>query len=274
MMRALTLLTLALTGCAASSEARQAAVEDEVKKMRADVSALREELATVRARQDQLASKVDGVMRTAPSRQREPDPAKVYAVDVGDSPVRGGTRAQARVTIVEFSDFQCPFCARGQPTIAYLLDKYGDELRVVYKHNPLPFHAQAMPAAVATVCAHAQGKFWPMHDTIFARPALIRDEDLERHARDLQLDMRRWTMCVAGGAARARVEEDMAVAARFGARGTPTFFINGHFVSGAQPADVFSSIIDAELEKSRASVIPIADYYEQVVVQAGAKAVD
>jgi protein-disulfide isomerase len=192
--------------------------------------------------------------------------AEVYKIEPGDAPRRGG--AQPKVTIIEFSDFQCPFCARVEKTLATLLHDYGDDVALVFRHNPLPFHERAMPAALAVEAAREQGKFWEMHDALFEDQEHLDDEGLERHARELGLDGKRFDAARAGAPAKERVARDMAEAVKFGARGTPNFFINGRSLRGAQPLAAFKAVIDAELKAADAKLAagtPRAKLYEALI---------
>jgi protein-disulfide isomerase len=179
-----------------------------------------------------------------------------FKVPIGDSPAQGG--AEARITLVVFSEFQCPFCARVVPTLAKLRERYGDDLRVVWKHHPLPFHERAVPAALAAEAAREQGRFWPMHDQLFAQQAALGPADLERHARGVGLDAARFAARLADPALKARVDADVKLGDNLGVRGTPTFFINGRKLVGAQPLETFIRVIEEEGrradEKLRAGV--------------------
>ena len=198
-----------------------------------------------------------------------PDPAKVYALPAGDSPVKGAT--DAWVTLVEVSDFQCPYCSRVVPTLKELKEKYGDDLRIVYKYNPLPFHNRAKPAAEAAECAREQGKFWEMHDALFAGQKELEDPNLETYAKTAGVDVNRWKACYTSKKYDDRINKDQQLVSSFGARGTPAFFINGRFLSGAQPTVAFQAIIDAELDKAKKSGMSKKEYYAKAVESAGAK---
>jgi protein-disulfide isomerase len=210
--------------------------------------------------------------RAAPAAQpgpRGPDPDKVYAVPVGDSPAHGP--ADAWVTIVEVSDFQCPFCGKVVPTINDLEKKYGNDIRVVFKNNPLSFHPRALPAAMAAECAREQGKFWDMYEHQFTNQRALEDADLEKYAKESGLDMGRWKACVTSNKYKSRIEDEQRQMVAMGARGTPAFFINGRFLSGAQPINAFEAIVDEELKKAKDSGIAKKDYYSQAVEQKGQK---
>jgi protein-disulfide isomerase len=167
-------------------------------------------------------------------------------IPVGNSPAKGGD-ANALVTIVEFSDFQCPFCKRVTGSLKQIHETYGDKVRVVFKHNPLPFHKDAPLASQATYAAQQQGKFWEMHDKIFENIRAIKRADLERHAQALGLDMAKFKADIDSPAAQAQIKADQALASKLGARGTPHFFVNGTRLPGALPFDRFKSAIDAEI---------------------------
>jgi len=194
----------------------------------------------------------------------------VLKVPVGASPVEGP--ADAWVTIVEFSDFQCPFCGAVQPTLAAVLPAYGADVRLVFKHFPLSFHPYARTSAVASECAHAQGRFWEFHDLVFAaanRGTLFDggfEADLATQAAQAGLDVTAWQACRGDPAMDARVVADMALASRAGVSGTPTFVVNGLAVVGAQPAATFRSAIDAALARAKGSGVPAAQYYDQVIL--------
>jgi protein-disulfide isomerase len=166
-----------------------------------------------------------------------------------DDPVRGNPRAP--VTIVLFSDFQCPFCSRVEPTLARVQQEYGEKVRIVWKHQPLPFHPNALPAAEAAEAAREQGKFWPMHDKLFAQQQQLSTDLYERTARELGLDMRKFEEATRSGRAKARIAEDQRVAAQVGAQGTPTMYVNGEKVEGAVPFEAIKAVIDRKLVAAR-----------------------
>lgn len=202
-----------------------------------------------------------------------PDPALTYAVPVGDAPVLG--RRDAPVTIVEFIDLQCPFCKRAQSTLEQVRKRYPDDVRIVFKHLPLPFHQRALPAAHALECARDQGVFWAMQDLVWEDQQNLSDEDLRaRAARIDRVSLSRFDHCTSQRIHQDRIDAQMAEAARFGARGTPAFFINGRFLSGAQPEQAFAKLIDEELARVRASRVMPADYYRDVVEKNGVARVE
>jgi protein-disulfide isomerase len=198
-----------------------------------------------------------------------PNPSTVYAVPVGDSPAKGPV--DAWVTIVEVSEFQCPFCKRVGPTLKQVQDTYGEDVRIVFKHNPLSFHQNAKPAAKAAECAREQGKFWELHDIMFENQRDLSGPKLEEYAQQSGVEIEAWKACFASTKHEDRINQDQRVANQFGARGTPGFFINGRFLSGAQPFESFKAVIDEELKKAKDSGVAKQDYYSKVVIEKGAK---
>jgi protein-disulfide isomerase len=187
----------------------------------------------------------------APARQAarpgRPDPSKRYTIDVTDSPARGPK--SAAVTLVEFSDFQCPFCSRVTPTLDKIKETYGDKVQVVFKHLPLSIHPKAPAAHAAAEAAHRQGKFWEMHDEIFANQRAMSPEKYREFAASMGLDVEQFDEDRASTELKKRVDADAQQAAKLGVTGTPAFFINGRYLSGAQPFEAFKRIIDEELAK-------------------------
>jgi len=174
-----------------------------------------------------------------------------YNVEIApDDPVLG--TASATVTMIEFSDFQCPFCQRVMPTLKQLRDTYGDRVRIVWKDFPLTsIHPQAFKAAEAGQCAREQGKFWEYHDRLFANQQALEPELLKKHAVDTGLDAAKFNACLDTAKYAERVQAQMGVGNQLGVSSTPSVFINGRMVSGAQPYETFTTIIDEELERAR-----------------------
>jgi len=187
----------------------------------------------------------------APTAQAQQQPAeppvKVSAADLKATgrPAKGA--ANPTITIVEFSDFECPFCSRANPTIAQLMQDYPNKVKVVFKHFPLGFHPNAQKASEAAECAYAQGKFWEMHDKLFANQDALDDANLKKYAVDLKLDTAKFDKCLDDGEKAAVVKQDASDGEKVGVGGTPTFFINGERLVGAQPASAFKEIIDKQL---------------------------
>ncbi len=190
-------------------------------------------IATLRS-----ASKVD-VTLTAP-------PVRRATIDNGNAPVRGD--AAAPVTIVEFSDFHCPFCRTVQPTLLQLLDRYKGKVKVVYRDLPLDsLHPNARRASEAARCAGEQSKFWEYHDLLYAGGTDVSDATLSGHAAKIGLDAPAFTACLASGKFRSGIQKDIEEAGKLGLQATPAFFVNGRLVSGAQPLEAFVQLIDEEL---------------------------
>ena len=156
--------------------------------------------------------------------------------------------ANAPIELIEFSDFQCPYCLRAYPTLQQVLSTYGDRIRFVYRHYPLQNHPNARPAAEAAACAGEQGKFWPYHDRLFADPNKLADGDLKAGAAQLGLDAAQFNACVDAHKFKAAIDRDIKEGDEVGVNGTPAFFINGRMLSGAQPFDAFKRVIDEELQ--------------------------
>lgn len=193
----------------------------------------------------------------APARPFGPDPAKVYTVNTEGAPVEGPK--SAAITIVEFSDFQCPFCVRVDPTIKQLQDVYKDNLQIVWKHYPLTsIHKNAMEAAVAAEAAHSQGKFWQFHDKLFASQSKLSPDQMREYAKELGLDTAKFEADLTSPEIRKHVTDDMSEAHRLGVTGTPAFFVNGHFLSGAQPLAGFATVINSELQRLKLPIPPAA----------------
>ena len=173
----------------------------------------------------------------------------VANVNVGNAASYGS--ADAKVTIVEFSDFQCPFCSKGAAVLAEIKKKYGKKVRVAFKNYPLPFHSHAKIAAMAGLCANEQSseKFWKMHDEMFAHQDKLMEAGLIAAAAKVGLDGAKFKTCLKSKKFEKQVEAEMKEGQAIGVKSTPTFFVNGMLVSGAQPLAVFSELIDEELAK-------------------------
>jgi protein-disulfide isomerase len=205
---------------------------------------------------DQVYAKIMASALTAPpaapaAPAGAPAPAAVRKIDIpADSPAKGGKNA--KVNIVLWSDFQCPFCSRVVPTLKQIHDTYGDNVKVVFRHQPLPFHNNAKIAAEASMAANEQGKFWPFHDKMFANQQTLDRANLENYAKEVGIDMGKFKAALDSGKFTKRVEEDSAAGMAVGANGTPTFFINGREFVGAQPFEAFKGVIDSEIKAADA----------------------
>ena len=155
----------------------------------------------------------------------------------------------APITIVEFSDFQCPYCARLIPTLEEVKKKYGDKVRIVFRQYPLEFHQFAQKAAEASLCAHEQGKFWEFHDAMFQNQQELAVEQLKARAASLGMNAEQFNGCLDNAKYAAQVKADFDAGAKAGVNGTPAMFINGRFLSGAQPLNEITKVIDDELQR-------------------------
>jgi protein-disulfide isomerase len=185
----------------------------------------------------------------APAKAARAEAPGVKKVDApADAPSFGPE--YAKVTIVEWSDFQCPYCSQAVPTVEKLKEHYGKDVRFVFRNLPLPMHPNARIAAQAGMAAHAQGKFWAMHDRMFADQRSLDRASLETIAEKLGMDMTRFRADMDSPAVKARIDADMAAASAAGVHGTPTFFVNGRMAAGAPPWEQFKLEIDEEIGKA------------------------
>jgi protein-disulfide isomerase len=240
------------------------------------VEALRHRLDTLDGKLEALAVQQARPSERPPTRPHAPDPAAVYAVPVADSPVEGP--ADARITIIKVFDFACPFCERTRATLDEVRRHYGKDVRIVYKHYIVHAQIATIPAQAACA-AHMQGKFTAMKDAIWERGFLapgrdLGQENMFRLARSIGLDMRRFGADLRGPCV-ARVQQDHQTLGRFGVSATPTFFINGRPLRGAQPFENFRALIDEELAKTneilRTQGIKPGEYYDRQVLATGRK---
>ncbi len=161
-----------------------------------------------------------------------------------------GASGNGTVTMTEYSDFQCPFCGQAYPTVKQLQQMYGNKLVLVYKQFPLPFHPYAEKAAEASLCAQDQGKFWQMYDQMFTHQDALTVDDLKADAVQLGMDATTFNTCLDSGSKVAAIQADIAEGQKLGVSGTPTFFINGQSIVGAQPLATFTAAINAALGTS------------------------
>ena len=167
-------------------------------------------------------------------------------IDITGNATKGP--ANAKVTVIEFSDFQCPYCKRGAETMDELLKAYPNDVKLVFKHLPLAFHQQALPASKAAHAAGKQGKFWEMHDALFSNQDKLADGFYRVKAKELGLDLAKFDADFADPATEKFVKDDAAVGAKNGIQGTPGFFVGGVAVKGAYPIDYFKQIVDRHLK--------------------------
>ena len=166
-------------------------------------------------------------------------------VSAGNRPRRG--LPTAPVEIIEYSDFECPYCTRGADALNLVLERYGDQVSFVFRHYPLPFHEHAEMAAQAASCAGDQDQFYAYHDLLFANGNALTEEDLAKYAQQVGLNERTFEKCLTSQKHAETVAEDLAAGQQLGVTGTPAFFINGRPLMGAQPLDAFIKVIDEEL---------------------------
>lgn len=180
------------------------------------------------------------VLLEAPQRPRK----QVESLGPGRGP------ASARVTVVEFADFQCPYCSKASETLKRVAAEFPADVRVVFKHFPLANHPLAPKAAEASACADEQGKFWQYHDHLFANPRELDETALKAHAVTLGLDVKPFVDCLESGRMKSVVERDRKAGEAVGISGTPAFFVNGISLSGAQPEEAFRKAINRELGRT------------------------
>lgn len=201
-----------------------------------------------RRRQQARAMLVDELLAKSGSTVKVMLDAPRYTVPTtAADPVRGNPSAP--VTIIEFSDYQCPFCARVNPTLAKVRETYGDRVKIIFKDYPLPNHAQAPKAAEAARCAGDQQKYWEMHDAMFANQRALEVPMLKQTARAIGLDGAAFDQCLDSGKHTAVVESGSALGNRMGVNSTPTLYVNGRPLIGAMPFENFKQIIDEELSR-------------------------
>jgi protein-disulfide isomerase len=186
----------------------------------------------------------------------DPSKAVMEKISLKGEPFKGG--ANAKVTIVEYSDFQCPFCKRGYDTIEQnVLKTYEGKVKFYFRHFPLPFHPWAMPGAIAAECAKMQKPeaFWTAYDAFFTHQADVNPQNVKDKAteylKDAKIDMAKWGTCFDNKESAAKVNAQHDEGASIGVTGTPAFFINGRMLVGAQPFEQFKNVIDDELSSAK-----------------------
>ena len=189
-----------------------------------DVKQLQEANRALQAKVSELEKKVDAVAKAPPGRPQV-DPNKVYDIPVGNSPFKGP--ANAPVVLVEWADYQCPFCAQVPALVDQLLAAYPNDLKFVYKQMPLPMHSLAMPASKAALAAGKQGKYWEMHALLYANQRALQPDKLKGYAEQLGLDVPKWEQDMASPEIQQQIDAEMAQARQAQVSGTPSLFING-----------------------------------------------
>ena len=197
------------------------------------------------AARDTLIAELKG--KGTPVRVLLEAPRLAVKVESSD-PSRGNPSAP--VTVVEFSDFQCPYCLRASPTLKQLQQAYGDKVRVVWKDFPLTqIHPDAFKAAEAAHCAGEQGKFWEYHDRLFDNQTALKPDDLRKYAADAGLDAEKFSACFTSSRFAERVRDGVALGTQLGVNSTPTLYINGRVLAGAYPLDYLKTVVDEELAR-------------------------
>jgi len=213
-----------------------------------DLSEIRDTQRKILSRLADLEKKIDRIASRpgSPQRAMGPDPARTYNLPVEGSPVKGP--ADAPITIVEFADYQCPFCARSEALVDQALAAYPKQARFTYKHFPLTSnHPQALPAALAAVAAQKQGKFWEMHEILFANQRALQPEKLKEYATQLGLDTAKFEADMASAETKSVVQDDMRLSQSAGVRGTPTIFVNGKLLQN-RTLEGFKETVDTLLK--------------------------
>lgn len=213
------------------------------------------DLEEIKKGQKDILEKLASLEKTVNARPAAPpaaparpqiDPNKVYNIPVGNSPVRGPRTA--KVTITEFADYQCPFCAQSAPLVEEVLKLYPNDVNFVYKQFPLTsIHPNALPASKATVAAGKQGKFWEMHDRVFKGSRELSPDNLKSWAKEVGLDVGKWETDANAPETQAKIDEDTTAGRNADVQGTPTFFVNGKRLMN-RSVDGFKAMIDAELK--------------------------
>lgn len=168
-------------------------------------------------------------------------------IEIGNSPVKGPK--DAKVTIIEFSDYQCPYCKRGKDVMAAIAKAYPNDVKIAFKNLPLAFHQEAGSAAKAALAAGKQNKFWEMHDLLFDNQSQLGQTFYEKSAADLGLNVEKFKKDMISAEIEKQIEEDTQLAQKHGIGGTPGFFVNGVAVRGAYPLEHFKMIIDRWLQQ-------------------------
>ena len=222
-------------------DARKEQIGKKLKEVKDQITAYIKNNRRARARNELIAS-----LRRDADIKIGLEPPRVD-IDVKGAPSIGDKNAG--VTIVEFSDYQCPFCGRARPTVWRLVDEYKNNLRYVFMDFPLSFHRDAQKAHEAAHCAGEQGKYFEFNRKVFGNQQKMKVADLKNYAKQLQMDAKKFDQCLDSGKFKDQVSELMRKGMDAGVSGTPAFFINGILLSGAQPYEAFKELIDSELNR-------------------------
>ena len=239
---ALLAATTALTACNQDVEKNSVMTEEQVKMIIDNY---------IEQNPGKIVQEVDKYMREMQAKQEQMAMQQSFENPIEVSidektPVKGAE--DAVITIVEYSDFECPFCQRVNPTLEEVLERYKGKVRVAYKHLPLAFHQNAGPAALASIAANEQGKFWEFHDALFINQQNLNEATYLKIAKELGLDMDKFKADMASEWAKAKLEKDTQEAQELGIQGTPHFLVNGVPVSGAVPTENFVQVIEKLLD--------------------------
>lgn len=203
---------------------------------------------------DEILAAIDDRQSSNKKPQAAPEaPKGPQYIEVTEFNMRKGAK-EPKVMVVEFSDFQCPFCKRAVPILEQMEKQYGNDVAIVFKHQPLPFHDKAMGAAMAVQAATRQKKGWAMHDKCFENNTALTRDDLDKYAKDIGLDMTKFKKDMDDPVLKQQVEADAKIANAVGASGTPTFFVNGRILVGAQPFEKFEELIKEEIKQADALI--------------------
>jgi len=229
-----------VVGCGSGNSNMDAAVKDYLEKNPQVIQAQVEDVL-----------KKKGIRGRAPQKTIDEMIKNPIKVPLNNAPILGPDDAE--ITIVEFSDFQCPFCKRVVPTMKDLMKNNKGKIKLAFRQNPLSFHKNAMPAAKASLAANEQGKFWEMHDALFNDQRNLSEENILKIAKDLGLNMDQFKKDFKSDKFDAQIQADIKWAQSNGASGTPAFFVNGVYVRGAKPLTYFQELVDKLLKKGKSS---------------------
>jgi len=207
-------------------------------------SDLKQDIETLKASLVSIQQDLQAIKGMLQSGQPAAAPQNVL-LDLGTHPSVG--QKTAKLTVVEFSDFECPYCSRARETVDQMMQDYAGKVRLVFRQFPLvEMHKNAEKAAEASLCANEQGKFWEYHDVLFKNQQKLEVAQLKQHAGEVGLDAAQFTSCLDSGKHKKDVDQDMAAGQKLGVPGTPTVFVNGIMLSSASK-DEFKRVIDQEL---------------------------
>jgi protein-disulfide isomerase len=213
-------------------------------------------LAAMTARELHDGKTADAIRADLERRMKEGRPMldEAVSIPIDGEPVKGPPNA--KITLIEFSDFQCPYCASAVGRLYSIMAKHPADIRLVFKQFPLDIHSQAAFAAEAALAAHAQGKFWPMHDKLYANFRDLSQEKIYLYAKDAGLDLARFTMDLKSGKYKPALRKDLAEGEQAGVQGTPTLFVNGKHYNGPIDSEALEDALQGELKTVSARATP------------------